>query len=107
MPALFNPKTYEERDLWIKACAVQPGEKAQHDRGGEFYGKVMQEMIGRDFPETKVNFISSLAWGKILTCAVLGYQKFCCFLRRQRQRKLCMSFNNKSEPLRRQHDDSN
>jgi hypothetical protein len=26
----------------------------QHDRGGEFCGKVMQELITRDFPDTKV-----------------------------------------------------
>jgi hypothetical protein len=28
----------------------------QHDRGGEFCGKLMQEMIANEFPEIKVNF---------------------------------------------------
>ena len=26
MPALFNPKDSEERDLWMKACVAQRGE---------------------------------------------------------------------------------
>jgi hypothetical protein len=26
MPILFNPKTFEERDLWVKVCAAKPGE---------------------------------------------------------------------------------
>jgi hypothetical protein len=30
----------------------------QHDRGGEFCGKVMQDMIARDFPDTKVKISS-------------------------------------------------
>ena len=26
MPSLFNPKDFEENDLWMKACVAQPGE---------------------------------------------------------------------------------
>jgi hypothetical protein len=29
MPVLFNPKTYEERDLWMRACAAQAGENVE------------------------------------------------------------------------------
>ena len=55
MPALFNPKDSEERDLWMKACVAQPGEvvdgfsKAQKSKiRSRFYvvgGKLMDKIL--------------------------------------------------------------